>query len=78
MVSIGHPIWWGEMPMPVHTFLDGAALAGKTLVHFATHEGSGFGESDATFRSYAAGARTLEGLALSGHTVEASKGRVDA
>lgn len=78
VVFIGHPIWWGEMPMPMRTFLDGAQLSGKTLIHFATHEGSGFGESEATFRHYAAGARTLEGLALGGRSVAESRPRIEA
>ena len=78
VVFIGHPIWWGEMPMPMRTFLDGAKLSGKTLVHFVTHEGSGFGESEATFGRYSAGARTLEGIALGGRSVAESRSRVEA
>lgn len=40
-IFIGYPIWWGTMPMPVYTFLDGHDFAGKNIVLFSTHGGSG-------------------------------------
>ena len=32
VVFIGCPIWWGDEPMIVRTFLDGVDLSGKTIV----------------------------------------------
>ena len=40
-VFIGYPNWWGDMPMPVYTFLEKYDLSGKKVYNFCTHEGSG-------------------------------------
>ena len=40
-IFLGYPNWWGDMPMPVHTFLDTYNFDGKKIFHFCTHEGSG-------------------------------------
>ena len=40
-IFIGYPNWWGDMPMPVYTFLEQHNLEGKNIYHFCTHEGSG-------------------------------------
>lgn len=39
-VYIGYPNWWGDMPMPLYTFLEEYDLSGKTLIPFTTHGGS--------------------------------------
>lgn len=41
VVFLGYPNWWGTMPMPVYTFLESVDLAGRTVLPFCTHEGSG-------------------------------------
>ena len=43
VIFLGHPNWWGTMPMPVFTFLEEYDVSGKTIVPFCTHEGSGRG-----------------------------------
>ena len=40
-VFIGYPNWWGDMPMPVYTFLASNNFAGSNVYYFCTHEGSG-------------------------------------
>lgn len=40
-VILGYPNWWGQLPMPVFTFMENYDFAGKTIVPFCTHEGSG-------------------------------------
>lgn len=40
-VFIGYPIWWYEMPMPIHTFLEEHDFKGKTVILFTTHGGNG-------------------------------------
>ena len=40
-VFIGYPNWWGDMPMPVYTFLESYDFTGKNIHNFCTHEGSG-------------------------------------
>ena len=50
-VFVGYPIWWYREPSIVDTFVEGnaAALAGKTVVPFATSGGSGMGDSTAVW-----------------------------
>ena len=40
-VFLGYPIWWGDMPMIVYTFLENHDFEDKTIIPFCTHEGSG-------------------------------------
>lgn len=39
-VFIGYPIWWYDLPMPMHTFLEQQDFSGKNLVLFTTHGGN--------------------------------------
>lgn len=42
VIFLGYPNWWGDMPMILYTFLEGTPLAGKMIIPFNTHGGSGF------------------------------------
>lgn len=42
IIFIGYPNWWGDMPMPLYSFLETTNLSGKTIIPFSTHGGSGF------------------------------------
>jgi flavodoxin len=44
-VLIGHPIWHGQAPRIISTFLESYDFSGKTLVTFCTSEASGLGSS---------------------------------
>lgn len=44
-IFLGYPIWWGDLPMIVYTFLENHDFSGKTVVPFNTHEGSGNAET---------------------------------
>ena len=63
VVFVGFPIWWYREPSIVDTFVESnaAALAGKTLVPFATSGGSGMGDSTANLQALAPGASVKEG-----------------
>lgn len=39
-VIIGHPIWWGEEPRIIDTFMESYDFSGKTIVNFCTSGGS--------------------------------------
>ena len=41
IVFIGYPIWWGEVPMIINTFLESYDFSNKTVIPFNTNEGSG-------------------------------------
>lgn len=42
VIFVGYPNWWGDMPMPLYTFFEEYDFAGKTIIPFSTHGGSGF------------------------------------
>lgn len=65
VVLIGYPIWWGEAPRMISTFVESYDFSGKTLAAFCTSGGSGFGSSDAALRSAADGATWLDGQRFS-------------
>ena len=41
VVYLGYPIWWGDLPMIVYSFLENNDFSGKTVYAFCTHAGSG-------------------------------------
>ena len=61
IVFIGYPIWWGEAPRIMSTFIESYDFSGKTLVAFCTSASSGFGRSDSALRSAADSATWLDG-----------------
>lgn len=61
VMFIGYPIWWGEAPRIMSTFIESYDFSGKTLVAFCTSGSSGFGNSDSALRKAAGGATWLEG-----------------
>ena len=61
VVLIGYPIWWGEAPRIMSTFIESYDFSGKTMAAFCTSASSGFGSSDQALRSAASGATWLEG-----------------
>ena len=65
VVLIGYPIWWGEAPRIMSSFVEGCDLSGKTLAAFCTSASSGFGSSDSALRSAAGAATWLEGRRFS-------------
>ena len=62
-VFIGFPIWWYREPSIIDTFVEANAdaLAGKTIVPFATSGGSGMGDSSANLQALAPKAAVKEG-----------------
>ena len=66
VVFLGYPIWWGQAPRIVATFLEAHDLSGKTIVPFCTSGGSGLGSSDRELHARASGATWLPGRRISG------------
>lgn len=66
IVFIGYPIWWGEAPRIVSTFVESYDFSGKTVVPFCTSGGSGVGSSAANLEQLTSGAAWMEGHRLSG------------
>ena len=65
-VFIGYPIWWGEIPNIVYTFMEASDFTGKTVSPFNTHEGSGQARSQRDIEEKLINATVLKGLAIRG------------
>lgn len=66
IVFIGYPIWWGEAPRIVSTFMESYDFSGKTIVPFCTSGGSGVGSSATNLEALTDGATWLSGTRLNG------------
>lgn len=67
IVFIGYPIWWGEAPRIVSTFMESYDFSGKTIVPFCTSASSGMGSSARNLHSLADNSvNWLDGARLSG------------
>lgn len=64
-VFIGYPIWWGEEPRIMDTFVESYDFNGKTVIPFCTSGGSGIGSSGTNLAANAGGGNWLEGERLS-------------
>ena len=73
VIFLGYPIWWGDMPMPVYTFLESYDFSGKTVIPFCTHAGSGLSDTVQTLKNKLTGATVLDGLAIAGTTAQNSQ-----
>ena len=65
-VFIGYPIWWGEIPNIVYTFMEAYDFTGKNVIPFNTHEGSGQARSQRDIEELLTSATVLKGLAVRG------------
>ena len=67
-VFFGAPVWWGDWPMIMYSFFEdhAAALKGKTLIPFCTHEGSGLSGFDKKLQKAVPGARVVSGFEIKG------------
>lgn len=61
VVLIGHPIWWGQEPRILDTFMESYDFSGKTLANFCTSGGSGIRTSTENLRALSPDANWLEG-----------------
>ena len=60
-VLIGYPIWWGDTPRIVSSFVENVDLTDKTLAVFFTSGGSGLGSSMKHLEEQAGAGTWLEG-----------------
>ncbi len=65
-IYIGGPIWWGTYPRVMFTFFRDNDLSGKTIIPFATHEGSGMGGVQSLVQKTYLKANVLKGFAIRG------------
>lgn len=75
-IFLGYPNWWGDMPMPIYTFLDNYDLSGKTIAPFITHGGSGLSGTPENIQEEEPDATVTEGLSIYGDEAENSQSDV--
>ena len=61
IVFIGYPIWWGEAPRIISTFLESYDFSGKKVIPFCTSGSSGIGSSASNLHRLADRAEWLSG-----------------
>lgn len=69
-IYVGYPIWWGEEPRIMDTFMESYDFSGKTLIPFCTSGGSGIGSSGRNMEQLTSGAAWLDGSRFSGSVSE--------
>lgn len=70
IIFLGYPIWWGDMPMPVYTFIESYDFSGKTVIPFCTHAGSGLSGTVQTLRDMLENSEVLDGFEIAGTTAQ--------
>ena len=63
-VFIGYPIWWGEEPRILDTFVEKYDFTGITCIPFCTSGGSGVGRSDKNLADHAGSGNWKSGKLL--------------
>ena len=61
VVFLGYPIWFGQAPKILYSFVEQNDLGGKTIIPFCTSGSSGIGSSATNLSASADGATWLEG-----------------
>lgn len=75
LIFIGYPIWHGRMPQAIYTFMESYDLAGKTVIPFNTHEGSGQSGTQRVIENALPDCTVLQGLAIQGKIAQENEER---
>ena len=70
VIFLGYPVWWGDIPMCMYTFIEAHDWAGKTVIPFCTSEGSGAGSTDRTLKNALKGADVKRVMSMRGTTAQ--------
>ena len=68
IVFLGYPIWWGDAPHIIRTFLESYDFSGKTVIPFCTSGSSGMGSSATDLHDLTTDATWLDGSRFSAGT----------
>ena len=69
-IYLGFPIWWGEEPRILDTFVESYDFSGKTVIPFCTSASSGIGRSGPNMEALAGSGTWLDGKRFSGGVSE--------
>ncbi len=70
-VYLGFPIWWGEEPRILDTFVEKYSFEGITVIPFCTSASSGIGRSGPNMEALAGNGTWLQGKRFNGNVSEA-------
>ena len=70
VIFVGYPIWWGDMPMAMYSFLESYDWNGKTVIPFNTHAGSGQANTVTTIKGICEGADVMSGFSVRGSVAQ--------
>ena len=70
VIYLGYPIWHGQAPKIMYTFVESYDLSGKTIIPFCTSASSGIGNSATNLSASATGARWLTGKRFSANAAK--------
>lgn len=70
IVYLGYPIWWGNVPKIVLSFMDNTNLDGKTVIPFCTSGSTGISMSENTLKSYKSNIKWISGKRFSNSTTK--------
>ena len=76
IIFIGYPNWWGDLPMPLYTFLEEYDFGGKTIIPFNSHGGSGLSSTVNTIIDIQKGATVVKALTVSRNSVGSSRDEI--
>lgn len=62
VILLGYPIWWGQCPPVIETFLESNDLAGKTIMPFCTSGSSGISGSLSDIRTLCSDSTVTDGF----------------
>ena len=77
-IFVGYPIWYGDAPQIVYTFLERHDFGGKKIVPFCTHGGSGLSSTDQTISLTCPTAQVLTGFAIRGKTAQSNRAETES
>ena len=69
-IYLGYPIWWGNAPRIISTFLEDYDMSGKTIITFCTSGSSSIIGSMDTIRALCPNSTVIDGKRLNGATTE--------
>ena len=63
-IYVGYPIWWGDIPRILSTFVEKYDFEERTMIPFCTSGGSGVGQSDKHLEEQAGSGKWVKGTRL--------------
>ena len=73
VIFVGYPIWWYQMPMAMYSFFDEYDFAGKTIIPFSSHGGSGWSGTVDDIAGMEPNATMVNGYSISRSSVAGSE-----